>query len=166
MFCIAAIHWSYIALAVLAAALVVAIPFLVVVFRSARAIAYTKTDDFRLSNPNMWTEPRHNPDGGSLQLMRLSDGYFVIISVGFSTVKVFSTPNRSDITQYRELREFPMYGAILERHSQRLQKRHSDDLLFLERVRRAIVWPESVSDLVSSVESVDDNLLLHSPTNI
>jgi hypothetical protein len=33
-------------------------------------------------------------------------------------------------------------------------------VLFLERVRGAIGWPEAVSDLVSSVESIDDNLLL------
>jgi len=111
----------------------------------------------------MWTEPRHVPDGGSVQLMRLSDGYFVIISVGISTVKVFTTPDRSDVTQYRELREFRLH--MFERHGQTSQKRHSDDLLFLERVCRAIGWPESVKDLVASVESIDAKLLLHSPTN-
>jgi hypothetical protein len=35
--------------------------------------------DFRLSNANMWTEPRHYPAGGSIQIMRLSDGYFVLL---------------------------------------------------------------------------------------
>jgi hypothetical protein len=96
--------------------------------------------------------------------MRLNDGYFVIISVGISTVKVLTTPDRSDITQYRELREFRL--SMLERHGQRPRKRHSDDLLFLERVRCAIGWPESISDLASSIESIDGNLLLRSTTNI
>jgi hypothetical protein len=113
----------------------------------------------------MWT--RHIPDGGgSVQLMRLKDGNFVIISVGVSTVKVFTTPDRSDTTQYRELREFPMpiiIGRISQSRVEQIthssQQRHSEDLLVLEHVRRAIGWPESVSDLVSSVESIDFNFL-------
>jgi hypothetical protein len=162
---LAAIHWGYIALVVLILALLVASPFLLVAFRSARAIAYTGTDDFRLSNVNMWTEPQHTPDGGSIELMRLSDSYFVLISVGVSTVKVFATPDRSDITQYRELREFPVSSAFA-RLSQTSHQRRSDDLLLLERVRCAIGWPKSLSDLVSSIESIDSNLLLGFGTNV
>src|SRR5215475_7059654 len=118
--CLAAIDWSYIALIVLMTALIVIVPLvplLAIAFRSARTIAYTKTDDFRLGHANMWTEPHHNPKGGSIQLMRLIDGYFVVISVGVSTVKIFATPNRADVTQYCELREFPVPSA-LERFSQ------------------------------------------------
>jgi len=164
MHALAIVHWGYIVVAVLAAALLVASPFLLVLLRSARTIAYTSTDDFRLGNANMWTEPHRTPDGGSLQLMRLRDGHFVLVSVGVSTVKVFATPDRSDITQYRELREFSVHSAF-ERLSQSSQQRRAEDLLFLERVRRAIGWPESVSDLVSSVQSADDSLLLHATPN-
>jgi hypothetical protein len=164
MHAFAMIHWGYIALAVLAAALLIATPFFLVLFRSARAIAHTSTDDFRLSNANMWTEPHHTPDGGSLQLMRLRDGHFVLVSVGVSTVKVFTTPDRSDVTQYRELLEFPVQSAF-ERLSQSSQQRRAEDLLFLDRVRRAIGWPESVSDLASSAQSIDESLLLHATRN-
>ena len=166
--CLAAISWSDIALVVFMTALVVVVPlvpFLIIAFRSARAIAYTKTDDFRLGHANMWTEPHHNPKGGSIQLMRLIDGYFVVISVGVSTVKVFATPDRADITQYRKLREFPVPSAF-ERLRQPSHQRRSDELLFLERVRCVIGWPKSVSDLVSSVESVDGNLLVPSATRL
>jgi hypothetical protein len=156
---VAAIHWTYVAVALVATAILLAIPFLRTALRSARAIAYTSTDDFRLSNVNMWTEPRHPQDGGSLQLMRLKDGQFVLISVGVSTVKIFATPDRSDITQYRELHEFPLHSA-LERVSQSSWQRRTDDLLFLERVRRAIGWPASVGDLVSSLQSINSSLLL------
>ena len=160
-------NWSYVELAILIIAILVASPFLFVAFRSARAIAYSKTDDFRLSKAHMWTEPQHIPDGGgSVQLMRLKDGHFVLISVGVSTVKVFTTPDRSDITQCRELREFPMPSVIdrishnvVEQITHSSQQRHSEDLLVLEHVRRAIGWPESVIDLVSSVESIDFNFL-------
>ncbi len=164
MHAFAALHWGYVALAVLALALLIVSPFLLVLFRSARAIAYTSTDDFRLSNANMWTEPHHPPDGGSVQLIRLKDGHLVLISVGVSTVKVLTTPDRSDITQYRELHEFPVYSAF-ERLNQSSQQRLSEDLLLLKRVRRAIGWPESVSDLVSSVQSIDTSLLGHVSPN-
>ena len=162
--CLAAIYWGYITLAVLAAALVVASPFLVVVFRSARAIAYTKTDDFRLSNANMWTEPHHNPDGGSLQLMRLKDGHFVMISVGVSSVKIFTTPDRADIAQYREIQEFPVH-SVLDRMAQRPDRRRSEAEQFLDHVRREIGWPESVTELVSSVQSIDPSLLRNTAPN-
>jgi hypothetical protein len=164
MHAFAMIHWGYIAVGVLAATLLVATPLFLAVSRSARAIAHTSTDDFRLSNANMWTEPHHTPDGGSLQLMRLKDGHFVLVSVGVSTVKVFTTPDRSDVTQYRELLEFPVHSAF-ERLSQSSQQRRAEDLLFLDRVRRAIGWPESVTDLVSSVQSIDESLLLHATPN-
>jgi hypothetical protein len=86
---LAAMHWSYVALTILVLVVIVASPFLAIAYRSARAINST-TDDFRLSNANKWTEPRHIPDaGGSVQLMRLKDGNFIIISVGVSTVRVF-----------------------------------------------------------------------------
>jgi hypothetical protein len=161
---LAATHWSYIALAVLVIALLIASPFLVVLFRSARAIARTGTDDFRLGHANMWTEPHYTPDGGSLQLMRLKDDHFVLVSVGVSTVKIFTTPDRSDITQYREIQEFPVPSAPA-RMSQSSRQRRSEDLQFLERVRRAIGWPESVTNLVSSVQSIDTTLLLHATPN-
>jgi len=156
----ALIHWSYVAIALAAAAILIAIPFLSLAFRSARALAYTRTDDFPLSSANMWTEPHHAPDGGSLQLMRLKDDQFVLVSVGVSTVKVFVTPDRSDITRYRELQEFPLHSAF-ERISQSSQQRRAEDLLFLERVRHAIGWPQSASDLASSLQSIDSSLLLH-----
>ena len=164
MHALAALHWGYVALAALALALFVASPLLLVVFRSARAIAYTSTDDFRLSNANMWTEPRHTPDGGSSQLMRPKDGHLVLISVGVSTVKVFTTQDQSDITQYRELQEFPVRSAF-ERLSQSSQQRRAEDLLLLDRVRRAIGWPKSVSDLVSSLQSIDTSLPGHVAPN-
>jgi hypothetical protein len=164
MHAFAMIHWGYITVAILSGALLVAAPFFLVVFRSSRTIAHTSTDDFRLRNANIWTEPDHTPDGGSLQLMRLRDGHFVLVSVGISTVKVFTTPERSDVTKYRELTEFPMQGA-LERLSQSSQERHAEDLLFLDRVRRAMGWPDSVSDLVSSLQSIDDSLLLRATPN-
>ena len=108
----------------------------------------------------MWTEAHHSQDGGFFQLMRLKDGDFVLISVGISTVKVFVTPDRSDMTRYRELKDFPLHSAV-ERLGQSAQQRHAEDLLLLERVRRAVAWPASSRDLASALQSTDSSLLLH-----
>jgi len=153
------IHWGYVALAVLAIGIAVSSPFLMVLFRSVRAIAYTSSDDFRLRNANMWTEPRLAADGGSYQLMRLEDGNFVLISVGVTTLKVFVTPDQSDMTHYRELKEFALHNAA-DRFARSAQQRHAEDLLFLERVRRAIAWPSSIGDLTSALQAIDNHLLL------
>jgi hypothetical protein len=61
---VATIHWGYVGLVVIALCALVASPFLVVLIRGARAIANTSSDDFRLNNPNMWTEAHHTKDGG------------------------------------------------------------------------------------------------------
>src|SRR6266850_2748593 len=72
-------------------------------FGNVQGIAHLNSDDFRLSNANMWTEPHHTKDGGSFQRMRLEDGNIVFLSVSIMTVKVFVTPLEvSDLTQFRE----------------------------------------------------------------
>jgi hypothetical protein len=60
----------------------------------------------------MWTEPHHSKDGGSFQLMRLRDGNFALISVGLTTVKVFVTPERTDMARCRELKDFPLHNDL------------------------------------------------------
>ena len=129
-------------------------------FRSAQVISKVNTDEFRLSRPHMWTESHHANDGGSFELMRLPDDNLILVSVGVTTVKVFLTPDRADLASYRELKEFSLPNA-LERVQWSAQKRHSEDLLFLERVRRAIGWPTSGDDLAATLGRMDNELLLN-----
>jgi hypothetical protein len=156
---LAVIHWAYIALIILASAVVVASPFLVVLFRAARVIAHASSDDPRLSEPNMWTEAHYTKDGATLQIMRLKDGNFVLISVGATSVKVFVTPDRSDVARYRVVKDLPLLNAT-ERIRWSPQRRHAEDLSILERVRRAISWPVSADELASALQATDDTLLL------
>ena len=60
------------------------------------------------------------------------------------SAKIFTTPNRADFTQYRELLEFPLLDDAPRRLSQPPLWRYSEDSLFLERVRRAIGGPTSL----------------------
>jgi hypothetical protein len=106
----------------------------------------------------MWTEPHHSKDGGSFQLMRLRDGNFALISVGLTTVKVFVTPERTDMARCRELKGFPLHNG-LERIQWSAQDRHSEDLLLLDRMRRLIAWPTSEDELSATLDPMDRSLL-------
>jgi hypothetical protein len=107
----------------------------------------------------MWTEVHHMKDAGSFQTMRLRDGIFVFVSVGLATVKVFVTPNLRDAARYVEVKEFTLPNA----HSRlRLphRSRHAEDLLLLDRVRRAISWPNSADELATSLCTMGSRLPL------
>jgi hypothetical protein len=106
----------------------------------------------------MWTEPHHTKDGGSFQLMRLRDGNFALISVGLTTIKVFVTPERTDMARCRELKDFPLHND-LERVQWSAQDRHSEDLLHLDRMRRLIAWPTSEDELCATLDPMDRSLL-------
>jgi hypothetical protein len=95
-------------------------------------MANTDSDDFRLSNPHIWTEAHHTEGGGSIQRMRLDQDNIVLISVGITTVKVFVTQLEvSDSTQFRELREFALANG-LSRAMMSPTKLCSEDLLLPE----------------------------------
>ena len=157
---LAMIYWGLLALVLIVVVLLVASPFLIALFRSGRAIAHVSSDEFRLGHAHMWTDPHHTNDGGSFELMRLNDDNLVLISVGVTTVKVFLTPDQTDISRYRELKDLPLPNG-LERVHWPPHKRHSEDLLFLERVRRAIGWPTSADELAVTLDGTDSGLLLN-----
>ena len=156
---LATIHWEYLALLVVIviAALVVS-PIALTFFRGARAIADTESDEFRLSSIHMWTEVHRAHDGGSFQTMRLNDGNFVWVSVGLTTLKVFVTPSMTDAAQFKELRTFELLNGAM-RFSLPPERRDAEDLLLLERLRRAIAWPASAEQLGATLTAMDNSLL-------
>lgn len=162
---LAAIHWGFVGLLVIAISLLVASPFIVALFRAARAIAYTSTDEFRLSKANMWTEAHHTKYGGSHQTMRLNDGVFVWVSIGVTTAKVFVTPDITDASRYKEVKEFVLPSGLL-RLDWPQKKHHAEDLQILERVRRTIAWPNSADELAHSLVTMDSNLPLDDEKNV
>jgi hypothetical protein len=127
--------------------------------RAIRAVTHMDSDDFRLSNANIWTEAHHTKDGGSVQRMRLKDGNIVFISVGITTVKVFVTPLEvSDLTQFRELKEFALANGLWRQMMMTPDKRYAEDLLLLNHLRRAIAWPASVDELSAALHGIDHTL--------
>jgi len=153
---LATVPWGYIAVAVLVIVAVVASPVLIVLVRGARSVAYTYTDEFRLSLKHTWTEVDHIENAGSSQTMRLPDGTFVFVSVGLTTTKLFVTPDLRDSTRYRELKTFSLSP---DRPLLSEAERRAQDELLLERVRRAIGWPNSEVELCATLGAIDDALL-------
>ena len=135
-------------------------------FRQARTIADTDSDEFRLSNSNMWTEAHHNEDGGSFQRMRLEDGNVVFVSIGIATVQVFVTPLKvTDLKQFVKIREFVLTNAM-QRQMMMMMMTPSEccaeNLLLLNHLRRAIAWPKSVDELRSTLNRMIDTLRVDS----
>lgn len=124
-----------------------------------KTVDHTNSDDFRLSNINMWTEVHHPEDGGSVQRMRLKDGNAVVISVSIATVKVFVTPLEiTDLTQFKELKEFELPNGWWRHIMMTPDKRYAEDLLILDHLRRVIAWPASVDELSATLHGMDATL--------
>lgn len=129
-------------------------------FHWARAIAHSYSDEFRLGQANLWTEVHHTKDKGSYQTMRLKDGNFVFVSVGLNTIKVFVAPKLTKPADLIEIKEFNLPNG-LERLRWLDKTRHAEDLLLLDRVRRAIAWPNSSDELAARLGKSDSTLPLN-----
>lgn len=127
------------------------------IFSSAQKIAYVDTDEFRLSRKNLWTEANHPREGGSIQRMRIDDENVVLISISIETIKIFISPlNITDLSQLIELK-----SIIIKNRAQRLsamsrQDRIAEDLLLLEKLRKAISWPNSLNSLRTNVNNIPE----------
>ncbi len=127
-------------------------------FQLARAITSSHSDEFRLGQANLWTEPHHLGDKGSYQTMRLKDGNFVMISVGLSTIKVLVAPRLTEPADFTEVKEFSLPCGP-ERLRMSHKSRHAEDLLLLDRVRRAISWPSSAHEMAGRLNTIDSTFL-------
>ena len=129
--------WIGIVAAILVA--IVLFPALAALWRRASAITHSKSPEFRLSIPNLWTEIQHVKDRGSNQMMKMEDGEIILLSVGLDTTKVFVTPRLDSVESFSEVASFPM--ARLG------DKQHIEGEVILKKLRTAIGWPKSVNQL-------------------
>jgi len=53
--------------------------------KKARIVSKAHSPEHRLKIPNVWTEIQHVKHGGSTQMMRMTDGHFILLSVGVDT---------------------------------------------------------------------------------
>jgi hypothetical protein len=125
----------------------------------ARAIAHSHSDEFRLGQANLWTEAHHTKGKGSYQTMRLKDGKFLVVSVGLNTIRVFVTSKLTDPADFLEIKRFDLPNGP-ERLRWRDKERHAEDLILLDWMRRAIAWPNSTAELVTTLDKRDSTLPL------
>lgn len=133
--------------------------FIKSIFSSAQIIASVDTDEFRLSRKNFWTEPNHPQDAGSTQQMRLEDENIITISVSVETIKVFASPLVvRDISQFIELKSLSIKNGSHRLSLLSYKERIAEDLLLLEKMRKAISWPKTLDELIAKLNQMPNTI--------
>jgi hypothetical protein len=113
--------------------------------RKARRVSKAHSSEHRLKIPNLWTEIQHVKHGTSTHMMRMKDGNFILLSVGFDTTKVLVGAQPDAIESFTELASFPVSHS----HKSRRQQQEA----ILNDLRNQIGFPESLSQLREKLES-------------
>jgi hypothetical protein len=135
--------------------------FIKSIISGGKTIAAVDTDEFRLSRKNFWTEPDHPQDAGSTQQMRLEDENIITISVSIETIKVFASPLVvTDISQFIELKSLSIKNGSQRLSLLSYKERIAEDLLLLEKMRKAISWPKTLDELIVKLTQMPSTISL------
>jgi hypothetical protein len=124
--------------------------------RDLRVITRAPSREFCLENPNFWTDIEHVENGGAIQLMRMEDGQFILLSIGTATAKVFVRSKLDPAVSPIELASLPI-PEFLNRMEIPREKRRGEDDLILNQLRKVIGWPKSIDELKHNLEMLDAN---------
>ena len=150
-------HWWFWLIVGIATLIVIWLcPLLIISLRYLRLITFRQSKEFRLENPNFWTDPEHPENGGAIEMMRMEDGQFIILSVGMDTAKVFVRPKLDPTVSRIELASFQIPG-FLNRMDISREKRRNEDELILNQLRKVIGWPKSIDELKHKLEKMEAN---------
>ncbi len=131
-------------------------PLLIIFVRYLRLITFRQSKEFRLGNPNFWTDSEHPKNGGAIQIMKMEDGQFILLSVGLATAKVFVRSKLDPKVNPIELASFPI-PTFLDRMDLSREKRRDEDELILNQLRKIVGWPKSIDELKQKLETVEEN---------
>ena len=107
--------------------------------KKARIVSKAHSPEHRLKIPNVWTEIQHVKHGGSTQMMRMTDGHFILLSVGVDATKVLVSPQMAPTESFTEVTSFPT--------GQSQRSRRQQQASILNDLRKQIGFPQSVSEL-------------------
>jgi|GEM_PF-6671911 len=107
--------------------------------KKARMVSKAHSPEHRLKIPNIWTEIQQVKHGGSTQMMRMTDGHFIMLSVGVDTTKVSVSLEMAPIESFTEVASFPT--------GQSQKSRRQQQASILNDLRKHIGFPQSVSEL-------------------
>ena len=113
--------------------------------KKARIVSKAHSPEHRLKIPNVWTEIQQVKHGGSTQMMRMTDGHFILLSVGVDTTKVLVSPQMAPTESFTEVTWFPT--------GQSQKSRRQQQASILNVLRKQIGYPQSVSELRDKLQS-------------
>jgi len=132
-------------LIVLIAFLSVVLTFVFIESRgTVRKAAQANSPEARLTIPNVWTEIQQVRNAGSIQRMRMRDGNFILLSVGYDTVKVMVSPTLASIESFTELASFGIGPSQRNRRQQ--------EASILNDLRKKIGFPKSLNELSQKLQ--------------
>jgi hypothetical protein len=130
----------------------------IILLRYLRLIAFRQSKEFRLENPNFWTDSEHPENGGAIQMMKMEDGQFIVLSIGVATAKIFVRSKLDFTVSPIEVASYPI-ARFLDRMEISREKRRVEDKLMLTQLRKVIGWPKSCDELKRRLELLEANPL-------
>ena len=150
--------WFWLIVGVAALTVIWLSPLLIIYVRYQLLIAFRQSKEFRLENPNFWTDSEHPENGGAIQIMKMEDSQFVVLSIGIATAKVFVRSNLDISVSPIEVASFPI-ARFSDRMEISREKRRIEDELMLAQLRKVIGWPKSCDELKRKLELLEANPL-------
>ena len=113
--------------------------------RKQQKVAKAHSPEHRLKIPNVWTETQRLKKGSSIQMMRMKDGTFMLLSVGPDAAKVLVSPQWHSLEAFTELASFPMGKS---------PRSHRQQTGILNDLRNQIGFPHSEGELRNKLQGV------------
>jgi hypothetical protein len=105
----------------------------------------------------MWTPIQHIEDGGAVQLKRLEDGNFVLLSVGVTHLNIYVTPKVGDLARTIQLASFGLNSAEVRLGMSRNERRPNDEQI-LDQIRELVGSPKSVEEVRITAEKLSQSI--------
>jgi hypothetical protein len=105
----------------------------------------------------MWTPIQHIEDGGAVQIKRMDDGYFVVLSIGVTHLNLYVTPKMGDLARTIEVASFGLDSANARTAMSREERRKDDEQL-LEQMRVLVGFPKSVEEVRLTAERLSQSM--------
>ena len=106
---------------------------------------------------SMWTPIQHIEDGGAVQIKRMEDGYFVVLSVGVTHLNIYVTPKMGDLARTVEVASFGLNSAAARMAMSRNDRRAEDEHL-LNQMRELVGFPKSVEEVRIAAEKLSQSI--------
>jgi hypothetical protein len=99
---------------------------------------------------SMWTPVQHVDEGGAVQIKRMGDGYFALLSAGIVSLNIYVTPEVGDLARTVEVGSFGLNNAETRLRMSRNERRLDDERL-LSELRKLVGFPKSADEVRTSV---------------